>query len=147
MVRNSHVDETSVTDRSQRPGDNENDCAAGYSCSPPTLTLDSYVPFGNRYIDIGAGGPASFTFSLTTNVTWLLLSAAEGNISSSSLEQRVFASVDWSQVSGAQNALITITANATGQPSTSQQIYFVANHTVAPSDFKGILVCGVRVRV
>lgn len=120
-----------------RPGDNPNQCALGYNCPPPTLTLDSFVPFGNRYIDIGAGGPASFAFSLTSNVTWLHLSSTKGSITPSSPEQRVFASVDWSAVTGVQNAIITITATAAGQPSSSQAVYLVANHTVAPSDFKG----------
>ncbi|KAI0691797.1 hypothetical protein BC835DRAFT_1278866 [Cytidiella melzeri] len=121
------------------PGDNPNQCAQGYSCPTPALTFDTYLPFGNRYIDIGAGGPSSFKFSLTSNVTWLHFSTAAGTITTDAPEQRVYVSVDWSKVTGVENAAILITGNATGQPSTSQPLLVVANHTVAPSDFRGFV--------
>ena len=90
-----------------RPGDNMNNCAQGYGCPNPTITLDPYIPFQNRYIDIGAGGPQPFTFTVTTNVSWIDLSLISGSISPSGPEQRVYVSVkDWSQVSGTEAAVV-----------------------------------------
>lgn len=121
-----------------RPGDNSNQCAQGYNCPPPTLTFDPYLPFGNRYIDIGAGGPNTFKYALKSNVTWLKLSSTSGTITKNSADERIFVSVDWSKVTGVEAATIQITANATGQTSTSQSVSVVANHTTVPSDFHGM---------
>ncbi|KAJ8507506.1 hypothetical protein ONZ45_g10131 [Pleurotus djamor] len=82
------------------PGDNPNQCSAGFNCPPPTITLDSNDPFGNRFIDVGAGGPASFTFKVVSNASWVQISPSSGSISPKAPEQRVFFSVkDWSSVS------------------------------------------------
>lgn len=108
-----------------------------YSCPPPTLTLDPYVPFGNRYIDVGAGGPSPFTFTATTNVSWLKLSPSSGSISPSNPEIRMFASVDWDQVTGAELGQITFNAVIPGQPDMSTPAYFLANKTVVPTGFTG----------
>lgn len=121
------------------PGDNMNDCAQQYSCGPPTLTLDPFVPFGNRFVDVGAGGPAPFTFTVTSNVSWLQISPSSGSVSPSSPETRVFLSVDWSKVSGVEFANINFVANASGQPSSAQNAFFVANKTVVPEGFKGFV--------
>ncbi|KAI5117957.1 hypothetical protein M0805_001619 [Coniferiporia weirii] len=119
------------------PGDNPNQCAQQYSCPPPTITLDSYVPYGSRYIDVGAGGPSSFKFTATSNVSWLILTPNKGSVSTSNTEVRIFATVDWSKVTGAETAEITFDADVEGQPSMSTPAYFVTNHTVAPSGYKG----------
>ncbi|KAI0826133.1 hypothetical protein BC629DRAFT_1276143 [Irpex lacteus] len=121
------------------PGDNPNDCALGYSCSTPVINFDRFVPLGNVFIDIGAGGPNSFTFSATTNASWLRLSSSKGSISPQNPEIRVFASVDWSQVPDIGYAQISLTANATNQPMESQAIIFIANHTSVPSNFTGFV--------
>ncbi|KAJ3551132.1 hypothetical protein NM688_g4903 [Phlebia brevispora] len=122
------------------PGDNPNQCSQGYNCPPFTMTFDSFVPFGNRYIDVGAGGPAPFTFTASSNVSWLQLSPAKGSISPSQPEQRVFVSVDWSQLpEGVAFATITFDATATGQPLLSVPVSFVANKTVVPDDFHGFV--------
>ena len=121
----------------RRPGDNPNQCTLGYSRPPPSITLDSFVPFGNRYIDVGSGGPAPFTFTVTSNASWLQISPPKGSISPNNPEQRVFFSVDWSKVDGAQDAQITFTALAQGQPNLVQTVGFTANHTVVPNGFKG----------
>ena len=101
------------------------------------MTLDSFVPFGNRYIDVGAGGPAPFTWTATSNVSWLQISPSQGSISPSNPEQRVFLSVDWSEVDDAQYALVNFNAVASGQPNLVEPVYFVANHTTVPSGFTG----------
>ena len=62
------------------PGDNPNQCSQGYNCPPPTITLDSNVPLNMRYIDIGAAGPNSFTFTASSNVSWLHLTPSKGNL-------------------------------------------------------------------
>jgi len=123
------------------PGDNPNQCAQGYSCPPPTITLDSFVPFGNRFIDIGAGGPSPFTFTASANVSWLKITPSSGSISPSDNETefRIFLSVDWSQVTGVENAVINFNATIPNQPEMTTQAYFVANHTVPASGFKGFV--------
>ncbi|KAH7927567.1 glycoside hydrolase family 115 protein [Leucogyrophana mollusca] len=122
------------------PGDNMNDCAQGYSCPNPTMTLDPYVPFGNRYVDVGAGGVTPFDFTVTSNVSWLEFSITSGSISLSAPEQRVYISVsDWSQVTGAETATINFNSTAQGQPMLNVPITFIANHTVPPSDFTGFV--------
>ncbi|KAI0085503.1 hypothetical protein BDY19DRAFT_996640 [Irpex rosettiformis] len=121
------------------PGDNPNQCALGYNCPPPTLTFDSYLPFGNRYIDIGAGGPNTFQYTITSNVSWLKLTTTSGTITKDTPDERIFVSVDWTKVTGVENASIRITANAAGQGSSSQSVNVVANHTVVPSDFHGFV--------
>lgn len=121
-----------------RPGDNPNQCSAGYNCPPPSITLDNFVPAGNRFIDVGAGGPTPFTFTITTNASWLKPSITKGSISPNSPEQRVFFSVDWSKVSGTQNAQIMFTAVASKQPNLAVPVGFTAVNNAVPSGFKGM---------
>ncbi|THH00581.1 hypothetical protein EW145_g7057 [Phellinidium pouzarii] len=98
------------------PGDNPNQCAAGDSC-PPT---DNHS-------------------RLFCSFELALYRYCEGSVSPSNPEVRVEATVDWSQVTGVQMAQINFNATVTGQPSESTPAYFVANHTVAPSGFKGFV--------
>ncbi|EKM52378.1 glycoside hydrolase family 115 protein [Phanerochaete carnosa HHB-10118-sp] len=119
------------------PGDNMNDCAAQFSCGPPTIALDPFVPFGNTFIDIGAGGPTSFTWNISSNVSWLQISPSSGSISPSNPETRVFLSVDWSNVSGAEIANLNFLSNSANQ--TAQSAFFLANKTVVPDDFHGFV--------
>ena len=130
------------------PGDNMNDCAAQYSCGPPTLTLDPFVPLGNRFVDIGAGGPTPFNFTVTSNVSWLNISPASGSVSPSNPEVRVFLSVDWDKVDGVEYANVNFVPTVgfspkTGQPNTAQNAFFVANKTVVPSGFTGTCFWGL----
>ena len=119
------------------PGDNPNQCAQGYSCPPPTITIDPFVTFGNRYVDVGAGGPSPFTFTVSANASWLNISPEKGSVSLQDPETRVFFSVDWSQVSDVETAEISFTADTPGQPVSVVTATFVANHTAPPSDFHG----------
>ncbi|EJD06971.1 uncharacterized protein FOMMEDRAFT_131740 [Fomitiporia mediterranea MF3/22] len=121
------------------PGDNPNQCALGYGCPPYTMTLDAYVPFQSRFIDVGAGGPTPFTFTSTSNESWLTLTPNKGSVSPSNPELRVEATVDWSKVQGSQMATINFVATANGQMPLSVPVFFVANHTVAPSSFHGFV--------
>ncbi|KAH9476877.1 hypothetical protein JR316_0010793 [Psilocybe cubensis] len=123
------------------PGDNPNQCAQGYSCPPPSVTLDNFSPIADRYFDVGAGGPTPFTFTATSNVTWLKLTPAKGSISPSAPEQRVIASVtDWSKLSaGSNSAQITFTATATGQAPLVVPVMFFAVKNTPPSGFKGFV--------
>lgn len=127
------------------PGDDMFDCAQMFSCPPPTLpALDNFTPGGSRWIDIGAGGPNNFTWSAISNVSWLIISPSNGSISpsnsNSDIEMRLELSVNWTQLEqGNSFASIVISANATGQPTETQQIYFVANKTSVPTDFKGFV--------
>ena len=123
-----------------RPGDNPNQCALGYGCPPYTMFLDKYVPFNSRFIDVGAGGPTPFTFTATSNESWLTLTPNKGSVSPSNPELRVEATVDWSKVQGSQMATINFVATASGQMPLNVPVFFVANHTVAPSGFHGIFI-------
>jgi len=121
------------------PGDNIYQCAQGYSCPNPTLYIDPYVPAGNRYFDIGAGGPVPFTFTATSNESWLTLSPSEASISPDTPEQRVFATVDWNQLADTGIALITFNATIPNQPVMTFTATFIANYTEAPSNYSGFI--------
>ncbi|KIK66278.1 glycoside hydrolase family 115 protein [Collybiopsis luxurians FD-317 M1] len=125
------------------PGDNMFDCAQQYSCPPPTMTLDSFTPFGNIYIDVGSGGPVSFTWSATSNASWLSLSDTRGSLSPNSPEQRVFVSVpDWSQLPpGSTMAQINFTAVAPNQSDLVVPVFIEAQNTKqnVPSNFTGFV--------
>ncbi|KZT03278.1 glycoside hydrolase family 115 protein [Laetiporus sulphureus 93-53] len=121
------------------PGDNQYQCAQGYSCPNPSLSIDPYLPSGNRYFDIGAGGPVPFNFTATSNVTWVTMSPVAGYISPDAPEQRVFATVDWSQLSSTEIALITFEAYPQGQPSMSLTATLTANYTQVPNNFTGFV--------
>jgi len=90
---------------------------------------------------VGAGGPIPFTFTATSNVTWLKLTPNRGSVSPGSPEQRVLASVsDWSKVdAGANNAVITFTATSSGQPNASVTVMFTATKNTPPANFKGFV--------
>jgi hypothetical protein len=121
-----------------RPGDNMNNCAQEYNCPSPIMTLDPYIPFQNRYIDIGAGGPQPFTFTVTANVSWLDLSLMSGSISPSVPEQRVYVSVkDWNQVSDIEAAVVNINATSPGQPMLNVPVMLIVNHTIPANNFTG----------
>lgn len=120
-----------------RPGDNPNQCAQGYNCPNPSVVFDPFITFGNFYFDVGAGGPTPFAWTATSNVSWLILDPPKGSVSENTKEQRVFASVDWDQVTGAETALISFDADVQGQPPMSLTVTFTANHTEVPGDFTG----------
>ena len=108
------------------------------------MTMDPFIPFGNRFIDVGAGGPAPFTFVASSNASWLKLSPSKGTIDPSNPEQRVFVTVEWSQISGIEYATISFNATATGQPLLTVPVNFIANKTVVPADFHGKSRCHRR---
>ena len=124
-------------DMSHRPGDDKYNGASGLGCGNAVMSIDSYNTFGNRFIDVGLGGPAAFTFAVTSNVTWLKSSPSSGSISSSSPEQMVFFSVDWSKVSGQQTASISIKATPQGLKTQTTHVNFHANHKSVSSGFHG----------
>ncbi|EJD06965.1 uncharacterized protein FOMMEDRAFT_102997 [Fomitiporia mediterranea MF3/22] len=121
------------------PGPNLLSCSMSDTCPTAVISLDPYVPLNSRYIDVGAGGPSPFTFTATSNVSWLTLTPAEGSVSPSNPEVRVEATVDWSQVDGSQAAQINFNASANGQMPMSVPVFFVANRTVAPQGFKSFV--------
>ncbi len=133
-----------MTTYDRRPGDNPNQCAQGYSCPPPTIVLDSFDTFQNRYVDVGAGGPATFTFSITANVSWIVLNTTHGEVSPEDPEQRVYISVsDWNALDvGDSYASITFTAQTEGQPDLPVPVIFVAHNTMPSlaSGFSGAFV-------
>ncbi|KZT21286.1 glycoside hydrolase family 115 protein [Neolentinus lepideus HHB14362 ss-1] len=126
------------------PGDNQYNCALGYSCPNPTVTLDPYIPVGNRYVDVGAGGPAPFTWTATSNVSWLHVSQSSGSIDPTDLETRVYVTTDWSQFSEVGYGQITFNATTTEPPTPGQTllsvpVYFVANNTSPAAGFSGFV--------
>ncbi|KAL5525075.1 hypothetical protein ACEPAF_8944 [Sanghuangporus sanghuang] len=126
------------------PGDNVNQCAEGYNCPLYSLNLDRYAPIQEKYVDVGAGGPNAFTFTATTNVSWLTLMPTEGSISPSNPEIRVEGTVDWSQVpasNGSQAAAIYFNATLEGQDEVKQSttVYFVATNYNVSEGFSGFV--------
>ncbi|KAI0758973.1 hypothetical protein C8Q74DRAFT_277496 [Fomes fomentarius] len=122
------------------PGDNGHNCADGYNCGNPKLALDSYLPAGNRYVDVGAGGPTSFTFTVVANESWVHVSPSKGSISPAHPEQRVYVSVDWSKVAeGAHGATVTIEATVKGKVVNSVPVEVTANKAVVPEGFTGFV--------
>ncbi|KXN92531.1 hypothetical protein AN958_05386 [Leucoagaricus sp. SymC.cos] len=123
------------------PGDNPSQCAQGYNCPPPSVNLDSFSVFPNRFVDVGAGGPAPFTFKVSCNASWVQISPPSGSISPDKPEERIFFSVkDWSGLSNGMNtAQITFTATAQGQPSMSVPMFFNANKMSVSGGFHGFV--------
>ena len=113
-------------------------CDLGYSCPDPTLTIDPFLPTGNRFVDISAGGPSPFTFTTKSNVSWVNISPDHGSISTNAPEQRVFLSVDWNSVTSAEAGLITFTTQLQNQTTMSVTVTLVANNTQVPSGFTGV---------
>lgn len=101
------------------------------------MTFDSFNIFGNFYFDVGSGGPTRYNWTAKSNVSWLILDPPNGSISMSNKEERVFASVHWDNVTGAETALITFLADVENQPSMSLTATFIANHTQVPDNFTG----------
>lgn len=123
------------------PGDNPNDCAQQFSCPNPTLlAFDPFMPFGNRYIDIAAGGPNSFNWNISADQQWVKFSQSSGSITASQPEKRILVSVDWNNVQGSsQIANIQVQATSAGQAPMGQTIGVVANKTGVPSGFHGFV--------
>ncbi|KAG6872327.1 hypothetical protein C0995_010748 [Termitomyces sp. Mi166 len=132
------------------PGDNQFQCAQGYDCGPPTVTLDPYSPFGNIYVDVGAGGPAPFTFTVSSSESWVNLSTTQGSISASHSEERVFLGVkDWSALGvGTSTARVTFTATSANTSPLSVGVMFNAiKFGEVPSDFKGFVEGGGAISI
>ena len=105
------------------------------------MTLDNFVPFNSRFIDVGAGGPAPFTFTATANVTWLKLTPNKGSVSSNNPEVRVEATVDWDALAaGNSTAVITFNSASTGQPPMTIPVTFIATKNTVPGDFHGMSI-------
>ncbi|QRV92865.1 glycoside hydrolase family 115 protein [Ceratobasidium sp. AG-Ba] len=125
------------------PGDNSNQCAQGYNCPPPSLPpLDPYTPGKTRYIDISAGGPNTFSWSASSNASWLSLSPSSGSISASKPDTRMTVSVDWSKLgSGAGYASISIKSASSKQvgAATSVTVNLAAYARSPASGFKGFV--------
>ena len=74
----------------------------------PDPTFYAFDPYGakTRWIDIGAGGPKNVQFSVDADSDWIKLSQTSGKIKrDASTDQRVYVSVDWSQVPTGQDAI------------------------------------------
>ncbi|KAF5366813.1 hypothetical protein D9758_006550 [Tetrapyrgos nigripes] len=130
------------------PGDNPNDCPAHFSCPDPTITLDNFDPIFNRFVDLGSGGPTSFTFTVSSNVSWLNLSATQGNLSPDHPEERVWISVaDWDQLEEGDNtAHVTFAASAPPAPGLTLQMRnmsvgmtLIATKKVVSGNFSGFV--------
>ncbi|KAG8707770.1 hypothetical protein FRC08_000303 [Ceratobasidium sp. 394] len=125
------------------PGDNSNQCAQGYNCPPPSVPpLDPYTPGKTRYIDISAGGPNTFSWTASSNASWLILSPPSGSVSASKPETRVTVSVDWAKLgSTAGYAAIAIKSAASQQVggATSVTVNLAALGRSPASGFKGFV--------
>ncbi|KAJ8073009.1 hypothetical protein PM082_019877 [Marasmius tenuissimus] len=127
------------------PGDNQFQCSDGYNCGDPQLSLDSFDPIQDRYVDVSAGGPTPFEFTVTSNVSWVELSDTGGSISPDNTEKRIFISIpDWSQV-GSETGVALINFTAKGSPKDLVvPLTLTVNNTQnsLPSTFKGFVEGG-----
>ena len=105
----------------------------------PTLTLDNYDVFGNKYLDIGSGGPATFQYEITANSSWVKISQNKGSIKQGQ-ENRIYFSVsDWSSLSAGRNAaVVSITATTKDQKPLIVRANIVANKNAVSGGFKGV---------
>lgn len=128
------------SDKTRRPGDNPYQCDLGYNCPAPSLYIDRYLPRGSKFIDVGSGGPVSFTFTAASNVSWVKTTPSSGSISPSSREQRIEVSVDWTQAPAGLNAA-SIILNATASDGTKAtfSVGVSANSTSVPESFHGFI--------
>jgi len=124
------------------PGDNPYQCDQGYNCPPPTITLDNYSPIKDRYIDVGAGGPKSYTFTVAAAAPWVSLSATRGSVSPSSPETRVLAGVkDWNSVpAGTTSTKITLVSKASGERDQTVVVTFTVTKNAVSGGFKGAIL-------
>lgn len=87
---------------------------------------------------MGAGGPSPFTFTVSTNATWLKLTPGSGSVSPTNPEVRVEATVDWDSLPTGQSfASLSFNAVAKGQPPAAVPAFFVATKNAAPTGFNG----------
>ena len=112
------------------------------------MTIDPYIPAGNRYVDVALGGIHGFDFKVMSNVSWVKISPTSGSLSTDHPDQRVFLDVDWDQVKGVEAAHLIFNATAPTQfqewrsvvppgypsPTVVVSVTLIANHTVVPSD-------------
>jgi len=124
------------------PGDNPYQCDQGYNCPPPTITLDNYSPLKDRYIDVGAGGPKSYTFTVSAAAPWVSLSTSRGSISPTSPESRILAGVkDWSSVpTGTTTTTINFVAKASGERDQTVGVVFTVTKNAVSGGFKGTII-------
>ncbi|KAF5375554.1 hypothetical protein D9615_009219 [Tricholomella constricta] len=116
------------------PGDNPSQCAQGYNCPPPSIFLDNFDPIGNRYIDVGAGGPNPFTLTVSSNASWVSLSQTKGSVSPTAPEQRVFVGVkNWTSASKQQPLVVSV--------------LFTADKYTVPATFEGFVEGGGSVSI
>jgi hypothetical protein len=93
------------------PGDNQHNCAQGYSCPDPTLLpMDPYGA-ASRWVDVSSGGPQEVEWTATTNVSWLKIEPSSGKLApDGSTDTRVYLTPDWS-LCNASHALVNFTSS------------------------------------
>ncbi|CAE6433693.1 unnamed protein product, partial [Rhizoctonia solani] len=124
------------------PGDNSNQCSGGSNCPPSLPPLDPYTPSKTRYIDISAGGPNTFSWTASSNASWLTIAPSSGSISPSAPETRLTLSADWSKLGNSVGyAAISLKSAASSQVgvSTSVTASLVAYARSPASGFKGFV--------
>ena len=108
------------------------------------MTFDNFSPIQDRrYIDVGAGGPTPFAFTVSSNATWLKVSnprGPRGSISPNTPEERAFISVPkWNILNECENsAIVTFTAAVLGQPSLIVPVIFITTKNSPPNGFSTV---------
>lgn len=117
------------------PGDNPYQCDRGYDCGDPTMSIDRYSPISDRYVDVASGGPASFSWNVSSNATWVSISTEGGDISPDNNEARVYLSVnDWSAIEAYTAAQLTFIATSEGVDPLAVNLTFIAYNPGVPAD-------------
>lgn len=121
------------------PGDNQYNCAQGYSCPDPTmLPMDPYGA-STRWVEVSSGGPMDVTWTAQPNASWLTVSQSSGTIKADgSTDTKVYISVNWSKVPQPANSSASYqtvsTVNFTASDGATMIATVPVNHTVAPPD-------------
>ena len=102
------------------------------------MAVDPYMPpTETRYIDIYTRTDGSFSYTVTSNISFVTVSSISGTIKSPVLDSdsRVKISVDWSAApAGTSYALLTV-ANG----SSNKKLTLPINNFAVPSSFKGFV--------
>lgn len=110
----------------------------------PALTIipvNPYLASGDyRYIDIYTRSNGSFTYSVTSNLSYVSISPSSGTISSSDIaDTRANISIDWDSAPPSLNyATISVSGtDSSGTTLNGTTLTLPVNKTVIPSTFKG----------
>jgi len=102
-------------------------------------SFDSYMPDPNQYLDISAGGPGSFGWTINVTGDLIKVSQLSGTVTRATPEQRVEISIDWDKVNGTwASGQLLVSADVVPIQETLQ-VFINANKTQVPNGYHGFV--------